>query len=91
MQAVEIGNEEIIKMLLGKGAKPDTIVNDRTPLSIAKEMGNREIVELLESYLPSWYLCMTRTFYMVSPCARLLRLLMWSVTGSEFMKFGESM
>jgi hypothetical protein len=40
-------------MLLGKGAKPDTIVNDRTPLSIAKEKGNREIMELLESYLPS--------------------------------------
>jgi ankyrin repeat protein len=53
MQAVEIGNEEIIKMLLGKGAKPDTIVNDRTPLSIAKEMGKHEIIALLESYLPS--------------------------------------
>jgi hypothetical protein len=48
-------------------------------LSIAKEMGKHEIIALLESYLPSWYRCMTRTFYMVSPCARLLRLLMWSV------------
>jgi ankyrin repeat protein len=50
---VERGNEEIIKMLLDKGAKPDTIVRDRTPLSVAKKMGNREIIELLESYLPS--------------------------------------
>jgi len=54
MQAVEIGNEEIIKMLLDKGAKPDTIVNYRTPLSVAKEKGKREIIALLESYLPSW-------------------------------------
>jgi ankyrin repeat protein len=53
MQAVEIGNEEIIKMLLDKGAKPDTIVNDRTPLSVAKEKGKPEIIALLESYLPS--------------------------------------
>ena len=30
MQAVERGNKEIIKMLLDKGAKPDTIVEDRT-------------------------------------------------------------
>jgi len=53
VQAVEIGNEEIIKILLDKGAKPDTIINDRTPLSVAKEKGNREIIALLESYLPS--------------------------------------
>jgi ankyrin repeat protein len=53
MQAVEIGNEEIIKMLLDKGAKPDTIVNYQTPLSVAKEKGKREIIALLESYLPS--------------------------------------
>jgi ankyrin repeat protein len=52
MQAVEIGNEEIIKMLLDKGAKPDTIVKNRTPLSVAKEKGKREIIALLESYLP---------------------------------------
>ena len=52
MRAVEIGNEEFIKMLLDKGAKPDTIVNDRTPLSVAKEKGKREIIALLESYLP---------------------------------------
>ena len=65
MRAVEIGNEEIIKLFLDKGAKTDTIVNDRTPLSIAKEIGKREIIALLESYLPSWsLLCMTRTFYM---------------------------
>jgi len=53
MQAVERGNGEIIKMLLDKGAKPDTIVKNRTPLSIANEKGNREIIALLESYLPS--------------------------------------
>ena len=40
-------------MLLDKGAKPDTIIDDRTPLSVAKEMGNREIIALLESYLTS--------------------------------------
>jgi hypothetical protein len=51
MRAVEIGNEEIIKMLLGKGAKPDTIVEDRTTPSIAKAKG--KIIALLESYLPS--------------------------------------
>jgi ankyrin repeat protein len=53
MKVVEIGNEEIIKMLLDKGAKPDTIINDRTPLSVAKEKGEPEIIALLESYLPS--------------------------------------
>ena len=41
MKAVEIGNEEIIKMLLDKGAKPDATVNNRTPLSVAKEVGNQ--------------------------------------------------
>ena len=86
MQAVEIGNEEIIKMLLDRGAKPDTLVNYRTPLSVAKEMGKHEIIALLESYLPSWYLCMTRTFHMVGPSAN-----EECVTGWELMKFGESM
>jgi hypothetical protein len=55
MQAVERGNKEIIKTLLDKGAKPDTIIEDRTPLSVAnsKRKGNREIIALLESHLPS--------------------------------------
>ena len=53
MRAVEVGNEEIIKMLLDKGAKPDATVNNRTPLSVAKEEGKREIIALLESYMPS--------------------------------------
>jgi ankyrin repeat protein len=50
---VERGNEEIIKMLLDKGAKPDTIVKDRTPLSVANEKGKSGIIALLESHLPS--------------------------------------
>jgi ankyrin repeat protein len=53
MQAVERGNEEIIKMLLDKGANPGTTVRGRTPLSVAKEKGKCEIIALLESYLPS--------------------------------------
>jgi hypothetical protein len=53
MQAVERGDVEIIKIVLDKGAKPDTIVQDRTPLSVAKQKGNPEIIALLESHLPS--------------------------------------
>jgi ankyrin repeat protein len=53
MRAVERGNEEIIKILLYKGAKPDTVVYGRTPLSVAKEKGKHEIIALLESYLPA--------------------------------------
>jgi ankyrin repeat protein len=53
MQAVERGDAEIVKILLGKGAKPDTTVGDRTPLSAAKQKGNPEIIELLESHMPS--------------------------------------
>ena len=54
-------------MLLDKGAKLDTIVGDRTPLSIAKQEGNPKIITLLKSHVP-----MTQTFYMISPRARLL-------------------
>jgi len=53
MQAVERGDAEIVKILLDKGAKPDTNVQDRTPLSVAKQKGNIEIIALLESYVPS--------------------------------------
>jgi ankyrin repeat protein len=53
MQAVERGDAEIVKILLDKGAKPDTTVEDRTPLSVAKQKGNPEIIELLESHMPS--------------------------------------
>jgi ankyrin repeat protein len=44
---VERDDEEIVKMLLDKGAKLDTIVGDRTPLSIAKQEGNPKIIALL--------------------------------------------
>jgi ankyrin repeat protein len=48
---VERGNEEIVKMLLDKGAKPDTIVQIRTPLSVAQQEGDPKIISLLESHI----------------------------------------
>jgi len=53
IQAVERGNEEIVKMLLDKGAKPYTTVQDRTPLSVAKQKGDPRIISLLESHILS--------------------------------------
>ena len=53
MQADERDAKEIVKMLLDKGAKPDTIVGDQMPLFIAKQEGNPKIIALLELHIPS--------------------------------------
>jgi hypothetical protein len=38
-------------MLLDKGTKLETIVQNRTPLSVAKQRGDPKIISLLESHI----------------------------------------
>jgi ankyrin repeat protein len=52
LQAVEKGNQAIIRLLLEKGARPDFATSGgETALSMAKWKGDRAIIELLESYM----------------------------------------
>jgi ankyrin repeat protein len=44
---------ELVKALLEAGAKPNRIdLEDKTALDYARELGNRELVELLEGAKP---------------------------------------
>jgi ankyrin repeat protein len=54
LRAVEINDETIVSLLLGKGAKPDSMSRSgQTPLSLAREIGNDTIIRLLESRIQS--------------------------------------
>ncbi|KAH8587037.1 hypothetical protein B0O99DRAFT_747884 [Bisporella sp. PMI_857] len=49
LRAVWKGNEAIVRLLLKKGARPDSEDSlDRSPLSVAKEKGNKTIISLLK-------------------------------------------
>jgi len=45
-----MADEAIIELLLRKGATLNFSDNGRSPLSLAKELGNKTIIGLLESY-----------------------------------------
>ena len=49
MRAVEKGNETAIVLLLEKGASLGFYKYGQSPLSLAQGMGNRAIIDLLES------------------------------------------
>jgi ankyrin repeat protein len=54
MRAVESGDETVISLLLEKGAAPDSLSTySKSPLSVAKDKGNKTVIKLLESYRKS--------------------------------------